>query len=84
MAENLAEALRAWSQTADFDVPAPAAAMPPTRPKFKIGDMTGDRMDDVVMVRDGQVVLWEHNGNSSYEEPRPILNPPSGVGAQMS
>ncbi|MCB0187441.1 MAG: VCBS repeat-containing protein, partial [Caldilineaceae bacterium] len=34
------------------------------------------------MVRDGQVVLWEHNGNGSYEEPRPILNPPSGVGSQ--
>ncbi|MCE7990204.1 MAG: hypothetical protein DYG89_54375 [Caldilinea sp. CFX5] len=39
-------------------------------------------MDDVVMVRDGQVVLWEHNGNGSYEEPRAILNPPSGVGGQ--
>ncbi|MEZ4864233.1 MAG: toxin TcdB middle/N-terminal domain-containing protein [Caldilineaceae bacterium] len=74
----------AWSQTADFDVPAPAAgdAANFADPKFKIGDMTGDRMDDVVMVRDGQVVLWEHNGNGSYEEPRPILNPPSGVGAQ--
>jgi hypothetical protein len=34
------------------------------------------------MVRDGQVVLWEHNGNGSYAEPRPILNPPSGVGNQ--
>ena len=74
----------AWSQTADFDVPAPAAgdAASFADPKFKVGDMTGDRMDDVVMVRDGQVVLWEHNGNGSYEEPRPILNPPSGVGAQ--
>jgi RHS repeat-associated protein len=74
----------AWSQTADFDVPAPAAGDTATfaDPKFKVGDMTGDRMDDVVMVRDGQVVLWEHNGNGSYEEPRPILNPPSGVGSQ--
>ncbi|MFN8445750.1 MAG: toxin TcdB middle/N-terminal domain-containing protein [Caldilineaceae bacterium] len=74
----------AWSQQADFDVPAPAAgdAANFADPKFKIGDMTGDRMDDVVMVRDGQVVLWEHNGNGSYEEPRPILNPPSGIGAQ--
>ncbi|MCX6047961.1 MAG: FG-GAP-like repeat-containing protein [Chloroflexi bacterium] len=74
----------AWSQTADFDVPAPAAGDTANfaDPKFKIGDMTGDRMDDVVMVRDGQVVLWAHNGNGSYEEPRPILNPPSGVGAQ--
>lgn len=74
----------AWSQTANFDVPAPAAGDTTNfaDPKFKIGDMTGDRMDDVVMVRDGQVVLWEHNGNGSYEEPRPILNPPSGVGAQ--
>ncbi|MEZ4735444.1 MAG: SpvB/TcaC N-terminal domain-containing protein, partial [Caldilineaceae bacterium] len=60
----------AWSQTADFDVPAPAAgdATNFADPKFKIGDMTGDRMDDVVMVRDGQVVLWEHNGNGSYSE----------------
>ncbi|HMN30758.1 MAG TPA: toxin TcdB middle/N-terminal domain-containing protein, partial [Caldilineaceae bacterium] len=33
-------------------------------------------------VRDGQVVLWEHNGNGSYEAPHPILNPPSGLGAQ--
>ena len=74
----------AWSQTADFDVPAPAAGDTANfaDPKFKVGDMTGDRMDDVVMVRDGQVVLWEHNGNGSYAEPRPILNPPSGVGNQ--
>ena len=74
----------AWSQNADFDVPAPAAgdAANFADPKFKVGDMTGDRMDDVMMVRDGQVVLWEHNGNGSYEEPRAILNPPSGVGAQ--
>jgi RHS repeat-associated protein len=73
-----------WSQQADFDVPAPAAgdAASFADPKFKIGDMTGDRMDDVVMVRDGQVVLWEHNGNGDYEEPHPILNPPTGLGTQ--
>ncbi|MEM7126078.1 MAG: toxin TcdB middle/N-terminal domain-containing protein [Chloroflexota bacterium] len=74
----------AWSQEADFDVPAPAAgdAASFDDPKFKIGDMTGDRIDDIVMVRDGQVVLWEHNGNGSYEEPRAILNPPTNVGNQ--
>lgn len=74
----------AWSQSADFDVPAPAAGDTANfaDPKFKVGDMTGDRMDDVVMVRDGQVVLWEHNGNGDYEAPRAILNPPSGVGSQ--
>ena len=74
----------AWSTEADFKVPAPAAGDPASfaNPKFKVGDMTGDRVDDVVMVREGQVVLWEHNGNGSYETPRPILNPPTNVGEQ--
>ncbi|MBV7337572.1 VCBS repeat-containing protein [Chloroflexi bacterium TSY] len=74
----------AWSQEADFDVPAPSAgdAASFADPKFKVGDMTGDRINDLVMVRDGQVVLWEHNGNGSYETPRAILNPPTNVGNQ--
>ena len=35
----------AWSQTADFDVPAPAAGESAAfaDPKFKLVDMTGDR-----------------------------------------
>ncbi|MBV7336391.1 hypothetical protein KFU94_50805 [Chloroflexi bacterium TSY] len=75
----------AWSQQADFNMPAPAAGAPASfgDPKFKIGDMTGDRMDDVVMVRDGQIVLWAHNGNSSYAPSHPQsthrLGQPSNV-----
>lgn len=76
----------AWSQTADFDVPAPAAgdAASFADPKIKVGDMTGDRMEDLVFVRDGQVILWAHNGNGSYDVGEAVLNPPTGVGAQAA
>lgn len=74
---------QAWSQTADFDVPAPLGDSGDgfADPKIKVGDMTGDRMEDLLYVRDGQVVLWAHNGNGDYEEGQTILNPPSGMGA---
>jgi hypothetical protein len=72
-----------WSREADFDVPAPAAggAARFDDPKIKVVDMSGDGIQDLALVRDGQVVLWEHNGNGNYEEGQPILNPPTGVGA---
>ncbi len=72
-----------WSREADFDVPAPAAgdAARFDDPKIKVVDMSGDGMQDLVMVRDGRVILWEHNGNGSYEEGQPLLNPPTGVGS---
>jgi RHS repeat-associated protein len=74
----------AWSQTADFDVAAPAAgdAARFSDPYIKVGDMTGDRMEDLVVVRDGSVVFWAHNGNGRYDEGTVALNPPTGVGAQ--
>nr|HMN29059.1 SpvB/TcaC N-terminal domain-containing protein [Caldilineaceae bacterium] len=74
----------AWSQTADFDVAAPAAGDSAhfSDPNIKVGDMTGDRMEDLVYVRDGLVVCWAHNGNGSYDEGATQLNPPTGVGAQ--
>jgi RHS repeat-associated protein len=64
-------------------VPAPAAgdAARFDDPKIKVVDMSGDGIQDLAMVRDGMVVLWEHNGNGNYEEGQPILNPPTGVGA---
>jgi len=72
-----------WSQRADFDVPAPVggSAAGFVDPKVKVGDMTGDRMEDLLFVRDGQVVLWAHNGNGDYDEGQAILNPPTGMGA---
>jgi RHS repeat-associated protein len=75
-----------WSQTADFDVPAPAAgeAASFADPKVKLFDMNGDRMLDLVLVRDGQVVVWAHNGNGDYDQAETILNPPTGVGAEES
>ena len=74
----------AWSQTADFDVPAPAAgnAARFSDPKIKVGDITGDRMEDLIYVRDNQVVYWPHNGDGKYDEPTVALNPPADVGAQ--
>jgi RHS repeat-associated protein len=74
----------AWSATADFDVPAPAAGDSArfSDPNIKVGDMTGDRMQDLIFVRDGLVVVWPHNGNGSYDEGEVILNPPTGVGDQ--
>ncbi len=77
---------KAWSQNADFDVPAPAAgdAAKFSDPNIKVGDITGDRMEDLLFVRDGLVVYWAHNGNGSYAEGETLLNPPSGVGAQSA
>ena len=76
----------AWSATADFDVLAPAAgdAAKFSDPNIKVGDITGDRMEDLLFVRDGLVVYWAHNGNGSYAEGETLLNPPSGVGAQSA
>ncbi len=72
-----------WSREADFDVPAPAAgdAARFDDPKIKVVDMSGDGIQDLAMVRDGRVVLWEHNGNGNYEAGQPLINPPTGVGA---
>ena len=75
-----------WSSTADFDVPAPAAgdAAKFSDPNIKVGDITGDRMEDLLFVREGQVVFWAHNGNGNYTEGETLLNPPTGVGTQAA
>ncbi|MCB0124793.1 MAG: VCBS repeat-containing protein, partial [Caldilineaceae bacterium] len=73
----------AWSQTADFNVPAPAGdATRFSDPKIKVGDITGDRMEDLIYVRNGMVIYWPHNGNGNYDEGTIALNPPTGVGLQ--
>ena len=76
----------AWSQTADFDVAAPGVGGSDrfSDPNIRVGDITGDRMQDLIYVREGQVVYWPHNGNGSYDEGEVAFNPPTGVGQQAA
>jgi RHS repeat-associated protein len=78
----LAHADDTWSETADFAFPTLAVG---TRlvfqdPRVKLGDMTSDRLQDLVFVRDGLVVYFPHNGNGDYGDGVRMLNPPQGLG----
>jgi len=72
----------AWSPTADFIVPLPSLGGPISleNPRVHLGDMTGDRLQDLVFVQDGQVVYWPHNGNGDYGDAVFMQNPPRGLG----
>jgi RHS repeat-associated protein len=80
----LAQADNTWRATADVVVPALAVGSPLlfADAHVRLGDMTGDRLQDLVYLRDGQVVYFPHNGNGDYAAPVTMTNPPSELGLQ--
>lgn len=71
-----------WSETADFITATPAIGTPLTfdNPRVKLGDMTGDRLQDLVFVRDGLVRYFPSLGNGLYDDGVTMAGPPQGVG----
>jgi RHS repeat-associated protein len=72
----------AWSATADFSAPLPATGTPLRfgDPHAKLGDLTGDGLQDFVLAHDGQITYWAHNGLGDYAAGVQLLNPPRGLG----
>lgn len=70
-----------WSEEADVDVAVPEAGDSANfeDPRLKIIGMDGDGINDLVLVRDGRVIVWAHNGNGDYDAGQPLLNPPTDV-----
>ena len=72
-----------WSETADFVAPALAVGTPLvfSNPRVKMGDMTGDRLQDLVFVRDGLVVYFPYSGNGDYGDGVIMRGAPTGIGS---
>ncbi len=72
-----------WSETADYVAPALAVGTPLvfSNPRVKLGDMTGDRLQDLVFVRDGLVVYFPYSGNGDYGEGVIMWGAPTGIGS---
>ncbi|MCP4541745.1 MAG: hypothetical protein GY832_31825 [Chloroflexi bacterium] len=71
-----------WSTTADIAVPALAVGTPLVfgNPRTKLGDMTGDGLQDMVFVRDGLIVYYPYSGNGDYGDGIMMRDGPLGIG----
>lgn len=54
-----------------------------TDPHVKLGDMNGDRMEDLVYVLDGYVSYFPSKGNGDFDAEVEMANPPSGLGEDV-
>ena len=72
-----------WSASADYVVPALSVGTPLvfSDPRVKLGDMTGDGLQDLVFVRDGLVAYFPHSGNGEFGDGVLMGNPPTGIGS---
>ncbi|MCB0171331.1 MAG: VCBS repeat-containing protein [Anaerolineae bacterium] len=73
-----------WGSIADYNIPALAVGTPLTfdNRRVKLGDMTGDRLQELVFVRDGLVVYFPYSGNGEYDAGVLMANPPADLGPQ--
>lgn len=71
-----------WSESADVVIPALAVGTPLvfSNPRVKLGDMTGDRLQDMVFVRDGLVAYFPYSGEGDYGNVVYMKNAPQGIG----
>lgn len=70
-----------WNQQFDFETYLPAGAhLDLNSPYVKMGDMNGDRMQDLVFVLNGYVSYFPSMGNGQYDTEVAIDNPPDGLG----
>jgi RHS repeat-associated protein len=79
----LARADNTWPITADAAVPSLAVGTPLlfSDRRVKLGDMTGDRLQDMVFTRDGLVKYFPHNGNGDYDVKGVLMDgAPTGLG----
>ncbi|MEM7533265.1 MAG: toxin TcdB middle/N-terminal domain-containing protein, partial [Chloroflexota bacterium] len=82
----LAHADDTWSESADVVIPALAVGSPLqfADGRVKLGDMNGDRLQELVFVRDGLLVYYPSNGNGDFEDPITMQNAPAGLDEQAS
>lgn len=75
-----------WSESADIAVPLPALGAPLSfdNPYVDLADMTGDRIQDLVIVREGLAAYFPHNGNGDFDAPVLLSNPPAGLGERAA
>jgi RHS repeat-associated protein len=45
----------------------------------KLGDLNGDRMQDLVYIRDGHLSYYPSKGNGNFDEPVPMAGAPIGI-----
>ena len=78
----LAHADNTWNAAADIVVDPLAVGTPLvfSNPRVKLGDMTGDHLQDLVFVRDGLVAYFPYNGNGAYGAVVYMTNVPQGLG----
>ena len=78
----LAHADDTWSAAADYAVPALAVGTPLvfSNPRVRLGDMTGDGLQDMVFVRDGLIAYFPHSGNGVYGSGVIMRGGPYGIG----
>jgi len=68
-----------WSQTFDAETTLPGGAhLSLTSPGTKLGDMNGDRMEDLVFVQDGYVSYFPSKGKGEFDAEVEMGNPPDG------
>ena len=78
----LAQPDATWHAQADVSFSLPNnERLPLNDTHIKLGDMTGDRLQDLVFVRDGLVRYFAANGLGDYAAGVNMHNPPQGVGA---
>lgn len=66
-----------WSQSFDFQT---NRVLDLSRSSTKMGDMNGDRMEDMVFVIDGHVSYFPNKGNGEFDDEVVMADPPSGLG----
>lgn len=70
-----------WNESADASIDALVAGgkrLLFSDPQVKLGDMTGDRLQDVVYVRDGYMVYFPHEGSGHYGDAVEMRRDPGG------
>jgi len=78
----LAQPDATWHLQADVSFTLPNnERLPLNDARIKLGDMTGDRLQDLVFVRDGLVRYFAANGLGDYAAGVNMDNPPQGIGA---
>lgn len=70
-----------WSAGFDYTTQLPNGShLNFSSPFTKLGDMNGDRMEDLVYVVDGYVSYFPNKGNGEFDTEIVMVNPPAGLG----
>ena len=64
---NDADPRRAWRRTAVTNGPAPGIDL--ADPRVRLADMTGDGLQDIVLLRSGNIAYWPNLGHGRFGSP---------------